>query len=358
MKNLFKYILVIINLLAAVAVLLVLLCRVVSPESFSWLALAALLFPVLALVNVLFILIWIFSRKWFFLISTTALLLCFRPVSENFSVHARGSAAQAAQNENEFTIVSYNVGAYSFLKKTEGENDNKLVKYILESNADVLCLQELAVSKNPQFMTEADVIRCFGEYPYRHIQYKTNNYDRIGIATFSKFPIVNRQQVDYPSRGNLSIFSDIALRGDTVRIVNNHLESNAMPHVNVSEMTDANGFERNSKKLTRRLLQIYPVRAKQADIIAKTIEKSPQKIIVLGDFNDVPSSYVYAKIKGKLRDAFTEAGTGLGWTYNSSIYRVRIDYILHSDHFEVRSFETGNKEYSDHYPVICKLSTK
>jgi len=57
-----------------------------------------------------------------------------------------------------------------------------------------------------------------------------------------------------------------------------------------------------------------------------------------------------------MKDAFVEAGSGLGGTYNGKMPSYRIDYILCNEDFEVLSYEKGNVDYSDHYPVWAELS--
>ena len=70
------------------------------------------------------------------------------------------------------------------------------------------------VSEKKEYLTMADIMRLFAKYPYKHIQYRLNeNSNHHGIATFSKYPIINKQYIDYPSTFNLSIYSDILIKG-------------------------------------------------------------------------------------------------------------------------------------------------
>ena len=81
--------------------------------------------------------------------------------------------------------------------------------------------------------------------------------------------------------------------------------------------------------------------------------------IICGDFNDVPGSYVYNTVKGKLGDAFTSKGTGLGRTYRHIFPTLRIDYILYDkDALSVKGYERPNVDLSDHYPVIANFSLR
>mgnify|MGYP000267215571 FL=1 len=49
-------------------------------------------------------------------------------------------------------------------------------------------------------------------------------------------------------------------------------------------------------------------RNRQADLLANAIAESPYPVIVCGDFNDTPASYVYRKISRSLQDCFLQAG--------------------------------------------------
>jgi endonuclease/exonuclease/phosphatase family metal-dependent hydrolase len=72
--------------------------------------------------------------------------------------------------------------------------------------------------------------------------------------------------------------------------------------------------------------------------------------------NNSAYSYVYRSIKGKLNDAFEEAGSGFGNTYNFKYYPARIDYIFADNRMKVKSFETfPDFVNSDHYPIMTRL---
>ncbi|MDR2839832.1 MAG: endonuclease/exonuclease/phosphatase family protein [Paludibacter sp.] len=355
MKKLLIKILVIANLAVAAAMLLVLPAGVISPAKFVWLAFAALAFPVLALLNILFSAFWLICRKWLFLISLVALAVCYKPLAITFPVNFSKNQTSETQN---IKIVSYNVGAYQSLQKHTKKSPNKIVEFLLGTNADIICLQEFSTSKNPKFMTAQDFLDTFDAqgYKYTYIWYiNPNNNDRVGLITLSKFPIVNKQKIQYQSFGNLSILSDIVINSDTVRVINNHLESNTISQVTYKK-SNTGELIGIVEKVAHHLSHTYPIRAKQAEMVAKEIQNSSYKTIVCGDFNDVPASYTYNKIKGDLEDSFVETNTGLGWTYDRNIYRVRIDFVLHSKDLTAENFIVKKQKYSDHYPVTCTLS--
>jgi endonuclease/exonuclease/phosphatase (EEP) superfamily protein YafD len=97
------------------------------------------------------------------------------------------------------------------------------------------------------------------------------------------------------------------------------------------------------------------IRARQADMVAEMIQSSEYPVIVCGDFNDVPYSYVYKTMLGDLTDGFCESGKGIMYTYTGK-KKVRIDYIFHADQFTGESYYTKELTYSDHYPVFSKIA--
>ena len=79
-------------------------------------------------------------------------------------------------------------------------------------------------------------------------------------------------------------------------------------------------------------------------------------IIVCGDFNDVPYSYVYNTMLGDKVDGFTECGSGLMYTFRGGNKKVRIDYIFHEKTLEGVNYYRRDLTYSDHYPVFMKIA--
>ena len=107
--------------------------------------------------------------------------------------------------------------------------------------------------------------------------------------------------------------------------------------------------------IVKKLYRAYRKRALQANLVKSYIEKSPHPLIVCGDFNDTPLSYVYRTMSDGLRDAFVQSGIGLGTTYYGVFPSYRIDYILFSPKYRAVQYNTIRKNYSDHYPIRARL---
>jgi len=250
-------------------------------------------------------------------------------------------------------------------KKHLPDQPNGVIQYLLKSNADIICIQEYFVSDNPNQLIQSDMDSLFKNYPYRYVKFDKKNYDgKTGLATFSKYPIIKNEIIKYKSIFNASVYSDIVVNKDTIRVINNHLESNWIlgNDLLLPEQLEADfnleKFFITTKYLSKKLALANRIRANQADSVHKIIKSNPYKLIVCGDFNDVPNSYSYTTIKDNLKDAFVNYGTGFGWTFNSSIYKLRLDYIFYDHNFEVKDFQIGKTYSSDHFPVRCVLNMK
>ena len=96
-------------------------------------------------------------------------------------------------------------------------------------------------------------------------------------------------------------------------------------------------------------------RSGQANVLAMDMRACEAPIIVCGDFNDVPYSYVYNTMLGDKVDGFTECGSGFMYTFRGK-KAVRIDYIFHDKGMEGLTYYKRELSYSDHYPVFMKIA--
>jgi endonuclease/exonuclease/phosphatase family metal-dependent hydrolase len=197
---------------------------------------------------------------------------------------------------------------------------------------------------------------------YTHVYYTDRIPGKLdfGMATFSKYPIVRKEMIEFNESLNGSMSSDIVIGNDTIRIYNCHLQSIRLRN-DYNDLLDSLIFNYNEKQLnelkdiTIRLRQAYIQRAHQVDILTGHIASSAYPVIVCGDFNDTPVSYTYKSLSKNKKDVFIESGSGIGTTFRGNFPYVRIDYILYSPWFKSEYYKSEKVNWSDHYPVRVRF---
>lgn len=159
-----------------------------------------------------------------------------------------------------------------------------------------------------------------------------------GVALLTRYPITRwsndtltrlSTQDANPSPAPMPGLLDatIDVHGTLVRVFNTHLDYRSDPHVRQQQVTD---------------------------MLARIGEMS-QPTIVFGDMNAKPDAPELQPLLRRLRDAWISGGVGKGFTYPAESPSERIDYVLVSPHFHVRSASVPVTEASDHRPVVVEL---
>ncbi|HSV87769.1 MAG TPA: endonuclease/exonuclease/phosphatase family protein [Bacteroidales bacterium] len=362
-------ILLFFNGVVASILLLSYLAAYIRPEDFWPIAFLGLAYPILLFLNFLFLIFWLVAWKKYFWISALAVLVGINHVGNLLQINKVNMPLP--ESGKNLKVLSYNVrnfGLYSYLPgwQLNFTYRDKIFSYLDKKDADIVCFQEFVFDRKGQFRT-LDTLTTFMRARYAHFEYtRVSRYENyFGVATFSSYPIVNRGKILFRTNaGNLCIYTDIKVGYDTIRVYNLHLESIGLSHEDhlfvenmINTLQDEHywNFTANSRIILRRLKRAFIWRASQAEKVAEHIKKSPHPVILAGDFNDTPTSYVYYQLTQVLYDAF-KSGLGMGRTYLIAIPGFRIDYIMHSAEFTPVNFRTGNQEYSDHFPVSVVLN--
>lgn len=352
MRKFFRNIVLLFNLAAGFALLIVYLSAYVSPEKFWMPAIIGLAYPYILFINLLFILYWLFGTSKYALVSLAFILLGFNHLQNYFSFSTKKT------EEPGLVVVSYNIKQFEGKPDlSKSETANAILDLVRSKEPDIVCFQEMA------FMHRRGFDGFKKEFSLKGFPKYSHPAKRGGPVTFSAFPIINTAEIHFEESGNMFIYTDVVAGQDTLRIFNCHLQSYQFSPKDISTLDSLslNDQKKNMKgarlfggKLKRGFIQ----RAEQAEILRSEIDQSPYPVIVCGDFNDTPISYTYKLVRGKLKDAFVESGAGIGNTYLGRLPSFRIDYVLHSDLFDGYNFTIDKVDYSDHYPVSCKLVRK
>lgn len=327
----------------------------VSPLQSIYPSFFGILFPFFFLAVILFIVYWVIRLKWYAVISVVVILLCWEPVTRYLPYHLM----EEKENASDIKLLTYNTcGLGQNASKNKGR---EMLDFINREDPDIVCLQEYTFFKRPDGLTEKKIRKVLSQYPYYHYNAASNNY-KIGLAIFSKYPILRTQAINYESLYNNSCLYELDIKGRKVTVINNHLESNQLSVEDkafYNEMIrhfDSDKIEELRTTLIHKLAKAYRIRAVQADTLNRIINRQKNPVIVCGDFNDTPISYCYQTIRGNLKDAFRESGFGPGITYHENKFLFRIDHVLHSIDFRAYNAKVHRVNYSDHYPVTVSLA--
>lgn len=327
----------------------------INPQQHPWLSCAGLAFPIFLLLNLLFLVFWMFAYRRYILLPILAILCCWEAVRTYIPINLFAEE----KPEQTIKLLSYNTMAFGMGERHTKESPNATLAYMAASNADIICIQECIWMGK---INKKEVDYALRSYKYKHYY---PIYDGLnGLAVYSKFPILSAKPVPYESHLNGSMAYHIKVGEDTLLVVNNHLESNKIAEAdkaiyqNMMDDPNEQNLKEGSKLLLKKIAEASAIRSAQADAVAKIVRDfKGQGVIVCGDFNDSPISYAHQTICKGLNDAFVESGNGLGISYNRNRFYFRIDHILTSKNMKVYQCTVDRSvKASDHYPIWCHIS--
>ena len=365
MKKLFFSISLSVVLLPALFLLGSMATAYISPVKLHVLTFGGFLFPLLWPLNLL-IFFWLLVRKSkLLIIPLCALIVSWTHMTNSFQFKAK-TISEADSLQQPLRVMTYNTHMFDFYNHSGLKGSPEAIfDFIVQQNPDVICFQEYFTSLRKTAYSPSQIIARFRQYGYRHIEYSKlqKGNTGYGLATFSRYPIINKGSIPFERTSNQAIYTDINVNGTTIRVFNNHLESIGFKDSDLSVLDTIdlrmNQYQREGlRNISRKLNRAFAMRSNQAEAIARHISNSPYPVVVCGDFNDTPVSYVYRTMRGNLKDAFKESGAGFGGTYNGRLPSFRIDYIFHSPEFESWNFKRFPIKYSDHFPIMTTIDLK
>ncbi|MCC6815972.1 MAG: endonuclease/exonuclease/phosphatase family protein [Saprospiraceae bacterium] len=325
----------------------------INPGKIWIFSISSLFIPVSFIINFFLIAFWLIVHWRYTWLPAVVILggsfQLFKLISFN-SI----SEMKACRSNNAVDLMSFNIYGLKNLKDSSSSalerNKSLFLSFLRRTDPDILCVQE-----NNLFSD--NVINHSQLYTYVH--YLINH----GAAIYSKYPILDQGKIDFGTNTNSCLWCDILIEGHRVRVYSTHLQSNSITK-NVEQLKD-DREEENIEKINvvklmlRKYRRMSIRRANQADMVQKHAEQSPYPVILAGDLNDTPFSYVYRRLSEGKKDSFLERGFGFGSTLVGLIPGLRIDYIFcDTKKFEFCSHKVLQTEYSDHNPIMSRIVLK
>lgn len=284
-----------------------------------------------------------------------AMLVCAQPLWNFCPLNLPPGKLSPEEAERSFTLLSYNVLNFSDLEMDGGPNHT--IEYILDQDADIVCIQEIPVLKesDTRHITGEQIEALHRRYPYIILSGTAQ-----GIL--SKYP-VNALHIDYDrpnSNGGDFAAYQIDVQGHMISVFNCHFQSIGLTNEDkelYAELTDGKPGHASvgevKYQLLAKLMHANRRRARQAEMICRYIKHyGGENVIVCGDFNDVPGCYTLRRLADfNMKEVYPQVGFGPMITYNANRFYFRIDHVLYRGCFKPHSMVRGSLRASDHYPL-------
>jgi endonuclease/exonuclease/phosphatase family metal-dependent hydrolase len=370
-RNIAKKTLVTINAAAGISMLTLYTLPYSNPDYFWMLNIIALAFPLLLIIQLIFLIFWLIAKPKLALLPVFFCLLSYKLIFSVFSVLPEQRVVD--EKKKELSVFSWNVHLFNFFEKN-GKPDPVMIAKVKKLDADIFCAQELVFSLQPHSSFSLEKIkerlgynyvvaandRAFGVHT--DIRTSRERYHPFCLAIFSRYPILQWKKVQtLPEYNHTFLWADIKINQDTLRVFNIHLQSmyfakDDYEFIDHIDQQDVDQVSDHGKSILRKVKNANYLRAIQMQEVKKELLKSPHPVVLTGDFNDVPNSYAYQQVSRYLTDAFLVKGRGIGRTFSKLSPTLRIDYIFTDPSLSVHQFKRHEWKMSDHDGIEALFS--
>ena len=239
-------------------------------------------------------------------------------------------------------VMTYNVKSY--LADDRPESYGRIAWEVLWNDPDILVLQDARHLIDSKGAMPQPVLRMFDD---RTIY----SYGQYIVASRHTLRDCGPREISFRGHAHTYARCVVVAHGVELELITAHFLSpreglNATRHGGVAGLDD---WQQN-----------FEDRMTQARALAAAVAASRRPVIVAGDLNAAEGSPVIrALLDAGLRDTFSSAGKGYGYTHGHALRLgvsfLRIDHILVSPTIGVIGSIVGSKEGSEHRPVIADL---
>lgn len=371
MKRIHKLVSLALQVFTVLCILLYLpgsLVYVISPRMWWPMGLISIGFFYTWLVLLLLSISWLFKKRLvaFLLL---ALLGAGLPVVKNAVAFNSPTKFSLQKQPGNVRIMQWNCnGLQGFLPGLTEQTKERLkaVRFITKYQPDIICIQDFSDTKAAYVYSNMSLLRDTLGYPYfiYSPHYRTVDPGAItlmGIAIFSRYPIVDSGRLLYPGRKHPEtiIWANIKTGTKLLRVATTHFQSMHLSR-DVTKPLERELWQDSlvilhGSKLDK-LRHFQPYHVTEAEYLRTFLDTCRMPFIFTADLNSVPSSFVYKLVKGGRTDAFLENNFGLGRTYDSWQPALRIDYLFHNQAIKNKQTSLFRTTFSDHDPVLMDFN--
>ena len=347
-----RAILFIINLIAAIGLILTTLAGAISPSKTILPSLLAYGYLPMLAINIGMSLLWLLFGRWEMLLSVAAIVLRWSLLPLFIQAGGNSKVPPADEHPYMVTMMSYNVHLFNGNGKEKADHDSiarQFIKLVRNEAPDVLCLQEFVTLKKVNII---DSLALMGYNHYASTRYKPGGAP-YSTVIFSRLPITFVKAVDKDK-----LLVELMRDGQRMRLLSVHMDSYGLDPSDfeaVERMRHGDVHEGDRRTLAKVKATVLNHEREWNESVAPMVEGSTIPMVVAGDMNDIPSSWLYHQLTRSLKDTYVEKGLGFGTTYNGGFPAFRIDMILHSEGLKTLSYKRIKSPLSDHYPIKVAL---
>ncbi|MCX6350851.1 MAG: endonuclease/exonuclease/phosphatase family protein [Bacteroidetes bacterium] len=329
----------------------------INPYDFWLPALLKLFFPIWFMINIGIALVLFFamSKRWL-IIPLFFVLISILAIAKIISF---STPKTANPNSKTFRMMTYNVMGFDWYvrKKTSF----KVLHNIRDAKPDIVVMQEYMMARGDKYKIRDSLENLYGyKYHYEYTTSLVSAHYYFGLAVFSKVPLVHFTPIYFENTDNNGAFYfDAKIGKDSIRFFNVHFESfglqkseYSLPGNNDEYVKKINIYKTSFKKLRAGFRR----KSVQLQNVMDAMKKSPHKIILCGDFNDTPLSFVYGELTKTLDDTYSKTAFGTGSTFAGKLPFLRIDFILANPALHPIKSTVIKVKASDHYPLVCDFA--
>jgi vancomycin resistance protein VanJ len=252
----------------------------------------------------------------------------------------RGESLTAGQRP--VRVMTYNIKAYLAATRTDGFA--RLAQEIATRSPDILLLEDAEEPPPLRQSTPGPVAALLGaRHRYVHGQF----------VIASRFPVRDcAPGIPFSQAlGEAYVHCVVDIDGIEVDLYAVHLQT-PRQGLNATRHDAPGGVDDWEQNLSERMAQ--------AADLARAVRASKRPVIVGGDLNAPEVSLVVRTLLDTgLRDSFSSAGVGYGYTYGHALRPgfsfLRLDHVLVSAQIGVADCYAGGRHGSEHRPVIADL---
>lgn len=239
-------------------------------------------------------------------------------------------------------LMTYNIKAYKAVLRNDGFTE--LAREVALHHPDVLVVQDNQGVSRPEAAPAWPGGRAFG---------LLHSFTLGQYIVASRYPLRDCApgSIAYRGQSHVYVRCTVDVDGYALNVVTAHFES---------PRSGLNAARREGLEGAEEWKQNYEDRLGQARALANSLRQSARPMVVAGDLNAPEASSVLRTLQGVgLRDAFSSAGRGYGYSYGQALRLgfsfLRIDHILVGPEIGVADSFVGHGQASDHRPVIADL---